>query len=97
MSDVKRVTTGPNPWVVFGWLVLFTVLEVGAVSVGLPKAPLMIFLVSTALAKAILVALYFMHLKFEGRWVYGAALVPLVVGVSFILALFPDIAFFHHS
>ncbi|MBI3291329.1 MAG: cytochrome C oxidase subunit IV family protein [Elusimicrobia bacterium] len=87
---------GPSYWTIFGWLVFFTVLEVSAVYLGLPKAPLAIFLVSTAIAKAMLVALYFMHIRFEGRWVYWVTLLPLVVGAIFILALFPDIAFFSH-
>ena len=60
---------GPNYMTVFWWLAGFTVVEV-AYSSLLPhssKALLIIGLVGFAAIKASMVALYFMHLKYERR------------------------------
>jgi cytochrome c oxidase subunit 4 len=42
--------------------------------------------------KASCVALYFMHLKFEGKLIYLILLVPLILCVILCCALIPDIA-----
>lgn len=41
--------------------------------------------------KASLVALFFMHLKFEGKLIYMIFLVPLALCVLLIVALLPDL------
>ena len=41
--------------------------------------------------KATLVAMFFMHLKFEGKLIYLIFFVPLVLCVLLIVALIPDI------
>jgi cytochrome c oxidase subunit 4 len=41
--------------------------------------------------KATLVAMFFMHLKFEGKLIYLIFIVPLVLCVLVIVALIPDI------
>lgn len=76
---------------VYGWLIALTVLEVGVVLAGWPRTAIAVFLVATALAKALLIALYFMHLKFDRRWVWLLPGIPVAIGIVFILALFPDI------
>ena len=43
--------------------------------------------------KAICVAMYFMHLKFEGKLIYLILIVPLILCVILIAALIPDIVF----
>ena len=45
-----------------------------------------------AAIKAGLVGWYFMHLKFEGNWVYIAIIPAAVLAAGLILALCPDIA-----
>ena len=45
-----------------------------------------------ASVKAACVALYFMHLKFEGKLIYLILLVPLILCVILCCALIPDIA-----
>ena len=76
---------------VYGWLLALTVLEVGMVWLGWPRAVLAIMLVATALAKALLIALFFMHLKSERLGVWLLPGVPVVLGMVFVLALFPDL------
>jgi cytochrome c oxidase subunit 4 len=47
--------------------------------------------------KATFVAMYFMHLKFEGKLIYCIFIVPLLLTVLLVCALIPDIAHgIHH-
>ncbi|MGH7178088.1 MAG: cytochrome C oxidase subunit IV family protein [Tepidisphaeraceae bacterium] len=46
---------------------------------------------AVAMVKGSLVALYFMHLKFEGKLIYLIFLVPLGLCVILVMALIPDI------
>jgi len=77
---------------VFLALLVFTVLEYGfALLVQGHFLALVLGLSALAITKATLVALFFMHLKFEGRWVY-ALLVPTgILAAALVLALYPDI------
>ncbi len=70
----------PRYMAIFWWLFGLTILEVLA-SMKLPMAegPKIVLLVSMAAVKALLVALYFMHLKFER--------ISLGVTVSLVLVL----------
>ncbi len=47
----------------------------------------MLLLVILAFSKALLVALYFMHLKWESPWLKRIALVPAYMGVAAILLM----------
>lgn len=78
---------------IYGWLIGLTVLEVGVVLAGWPQGAIVTLLVATALAKALLIALYFMHLKFARPAVWLLPGVPVLLGVVFVLALFPDLVF----
>jgi cytochrome c oxidase subunit 4 len=55
-------------------------------------APLVIGLLFWAVLKASLVGWYFMHLKFEGRWVYGFLVPAGLLAMVILFALVPDIA-----
>jgi caa(3)-type oxidase subunit IV len=48
-------------------------------------------IVASALAKAALVILYFMHLRIERRLVHLIALFPVVLALVFVVGLIPDI------
>jgi cytochrome c oxidase subunit 4 len=66
------------------WLILFilTVAEVGVAFLShIPKNILIIVLLLMAVWKALLVAMYYMHLRFEPRklWLIAAAPLPLAV------------------
>jgi len=72
----------PNYYLI--WLVLFvlTLAEVGVAFISsLPKTLLIVILCAMAIWKALLVAMYYMHLKFEPRklWILAAAPLPLAV------------------
>lgn len=81
----------PNYMGVFWWLLILTVMEVAVVYMPLAKMVIAVLLVSMAISKASLVALYFMHLKFERRTLALVALSPFVLCLFLILMLTPDI------
>ena len=90
---VARHPTAGTYLVIYGWLIGLTVVEVGVVLAGWPQGAIVTLLISTALAKALLIALYFMHLKFDRPVVWLLPGIPVVIGIAFILALFPDVVF----
>ncbi len=51
---------------------------------------LLIGLLILAIVKAAMVGWYFMHLKFEGKWVYGLIVPAFVLATILVLALMPD-------
>ena len=81
----------PNYMGVFWWLLILTILEVAVIYVPIVRIAVVILLVSMAISKATLVALYFMHLKFEPRTLAVIALCPFILCVFLILMLTPDI------
>ncbi|MFN2386142.1 MAG: cytochrome C oxidase subunit IV family protein [Thermoanaerobaculia bacterium] len=80
----------PNYMAIFWWLFGLTVVEVGfSVLFDFPKIVMILGLLGFAVVKAVLVALYFMHLKFEPKslgiivastLVLGAILVSVGIG-----------------
>ena len=68
----------PNYLGVFWWLLALTILEVAVVYMPIAKMVIAIMLVTLAVTKAALVAMYFMHLKFERRTLALVALSPFV-------------------
>jgi cytochrome c oxidase subunit 4 len=66
---------------IFGVLLVMTLAEVGYAFLSLPKFWLAVGLMVMAVWKAALVALYYMHLRWEPKrlWVLVAVPLPLVV------------------
>lgn len=84
---------GIKPYLlVFGALAVFTAISF-VVYESLPKqtlAPFVIIL-SIAVAKAILVAMYFMHLVLDWKRVYILIVPALILGPMLVIVLLPDI------
>ena len=76
---------------IFWILLVLTIVEVAIVYMGLPRMLLASLLVIFAVWKAALVAMHFMHLKFEKKTLTIIALIPFVLCVFLILMLTPDI------
>ncbi len=76
---------------VFWWLSGLTILEIAVIYVPMARLIVVILLIGLALSKAVLVAMYFMHLKFERVTLGVIALTPLILCVFLILMLLPDI------
>jgi len=81
----------PNYMGVFWWLLALTLLVLGVIYVPIHRMGILALLVVLAISKAALVALYFMHLKFERLTLGLIALSPFVLCVFLILMLLPDI------
>ena len=86
----------PNYIGVFWWLLALTILEVGAIFLPIARFLIAILLVGMALSKAALVAMYFMHLKFERRTLGLIAITPLVLCLLLVFALLPDLSVTPH-
>ena len=80
----------PNYLGIFWLLLGLTVVEVAITFFGLPKIVLGAILVVLAVWKASLVALHFMHLKFERKTLTIVALVPFILCVFLLLMLMPE-------
>jgi cytochrome c oxidase subunit 4 len=80
----------PNYIGVFWWLLALTVVEVAVIFMPMARVLIAILLVGLALSKASLVAMYFMHLKFERTTLGLIAVTPLLLCVLLVFALLPD-------
>ena len=69
----------PNYMRIFWILFVLTVVEVAVAYMGLPKLLLGTMLIILAIWKAALVALHFMHLKFEAKTLTWIAFTPLAI------------------
>ncbi len=87
----------PNYMMVFFALFVLTVVEVGVVFVPVSKLLIAIVLVLLALTKAALVALYFMHLRYEKVALGVIALTPLLLCTLLIISLLPDLTRAPHA
>lgn len=80
----------PNYWAVWAGLAVLTLIEVGVAFVNLPREVIVLSLLGLAVWKALLVALYFMHLRFEpGRLVLIAA-APLALAPILVFAVMAE-------
>lgn len=80
----------PNYVMIFVWLIVITAAEVGVGYIPHTVVPAGItypILLIMALAKVVLVALYFMHLRYDNRWFLMIMLAAIPFVVLFILAL----------
>ena len=89
--EVVQPATRPSYGRVFILLAFFTLLEIGASYLPLTiKAPILVIL---AVTKALLVLLYFMHLKFDSRLfampvILGAiVIIPLILMIVLVMPL----------
>jgi cytochrome c oxidase subunit IV len=80
----------PNYLMIFWWLAILTVLEIGVIFMPIPKMTINVLLGAFALAKAALVAAYFMHLRFEVRTLGLIAVTPLAIAILLIFVILPD-------
>jgi cytochrome c oxidase subunit 4 len=81
----------PNYVLIWVYLAVLTAVEVGIAFVShLSKTTLLILLLVLAVWKALLVALYFMHLKFE-RWnLRSIALIPIPLALILIIMVLQE-------
>lgn len=99
-GPLEAVAVAPeraHPNYVSIWVALVVLMGAGVlvsyVPLGKAAVIFLIFLVATV--KALLVALYYMHLRFERGIICAMALVPVVLVVILTVLLFPDFVFHH--
>ncbi len=104
MSDLAATTTAPGPAprraarraqhvIVFGVLGVLTLVEFGvARTTGVARPAIVLALVALALSKAALIALFYMHLRFETRILRLTVLAPLVAPAIYGLVLIAESA-----
>ncbi len=80
----------PNYMMIFWWLAALTVIELAVIFMPMAKFTIGMLLVALALGKASLVAMYFMHLRFETRTLGLIAVTPLAIATLLIFLLLPD-------
>ena len=82
----------PNYLAVWIWLALLMLLSVCASY--LPAAAVLVIgiILGLSFIKALLVAVYFMHLKFERKILLLVVIVPVVLAAGLVIALLPDSA-----
>jgi cytochrome c oxidase subunit 4 len=84
----------PNYMAIFYWLAILTVGEIAVVFLphytGVSKLTVGVFLCAFAIVKAAMVAMYFMHLKFETRTLGLVAVTPLLIATLLVFVLLPD-------
>ena len=76
---------------IFWWLLALTIIEV---AIAIPEYSIVlkaILLIGLACAKAALVAIYFMHLKFERKTLAAIVITPFVICVFLVIMLLPDL------
>lgn len=87
MADETHAVAGrkkPNYYLVWLYLLILTVAEVGVAFMShLPETWLIILLLFLAIWKAALVAMYYMHLKFEPPRLVVMVLAPIPLAILF--------------
>ncbi len=74
-------------FVIFVWLFVLTILEVAVVKFELGKLATATALVGLAVTKAVMVALFYMHLKTERKPLKLLVLIPMCIPVVYALIL----------
>lgn len=92
---MEQARTEPNYMAIFYWLAALTAIEVGVTFLpsyvpSITKLAVGAILVVLAFTKAALVALYFMHLKFERRTLALVAITPVLLCIFLMFMLVPE-------
>lgn len=91
MSDAEAAThKQPNYAAVFWSLLILTIGEIIVANLHFAKPLIVISLVFLAIVKASLVALFYMHLKFEKYFIYVIALFPIFLAVILTVMVLSD-------
>lgn len=83
----KEKHAHPNYIGIFIFLGALTAVELGVAFLPWPKTVLILLLVFLAIWKAVLVALYYMHLRYEPTRLRLLAIAPLPLAVILVVAV----------
>ncbi len=80
----------PNYWMIWAYLLILTILELSVAFLPWSKEVQILILLGLAIWKALLVALFFMHLKWEGNRMRIFAIAPLPLTVIVVVAVLTE-------
>ena len=80
----------PNYMAIFWYLAALTVVEIAVIFMPVGKLTIGVLLCALAVTKAGLVAMYFMHLRFETRTLGLIAVTPLAIATLLVFVILPD-------
>ncbi len=83
----------PNYVLIWAWLMGLLFVSLLAVYLPFSHVVTVTMIFSIAAAKAVLVAAYFMHLRFERWLIYAIVISPILLFITMTLTLIPDIAY----
>lgn len=86
-KPVPKHTHHPNYLLVFASLAVLTAIEVGITYVPALKGAMTPILLALSLFKAMLVILYFMHLRFDSKWFAFVFFIPFVLVIPMLVVL----------
>jgi len=87
----------PNYMAIFWLLAVLTAVEIAVVFLPFGKMINGTLLCALAVGKAAVVAMYFMHLKFETRTLGLIAITPLAIATLLVFVILPDAFFVDHK
>ena len=81
-----------HPRYILIWVILLvlTLAEVGYAFMDLPKLMLAVGLIIMAVWKAVLVAMYYMHLRYEPKRMWVLAVSPIPLAILLVLAVITE-------
>jgi len=89
---MARERVHPNYVAVWLWLVGLLIASVGISYLPISRGVAVFLIFVAAFVKAVLVALEYMHLRFERPLIYAMAIIPLAIFFVLWIVLYPDIA-----
>ena len=87
MAETEATHAHPNYWGIWAYLLVLTVGEVAIAQLAWHDTVKILILLGLAVWKAALVALYFMHLRWEGMRMRIFAIAPLPLTVIIVIAV----------
>ena len=85
----------PNYVLIWYWLLGLALVSVLLSALPIPQAVTLFLIFAAACVKAVLVALYYMHLRFERIVIIALLLVPILLFIALLLVVFFDITLQH--
>ncbi len=77
-------------WITWAWLLVLTLLALGAGSVAMPYAVKATLLITISVGKISLITAFFMHLRTEKLSLILVAVTPIVLGIIMFFLFIPD-------
>ena len=88
----ETVHKQPNYAAVFWTLFILTIFEIITANLPIRKLFIVVTLVLVAVVKAALVALFYMHLKFEKQLIYVIVLFPITLAIALVVMVLTDVS-----